>query len=131
MHAQSKAHSRANTATTGVARHAKRRAAGSSKAIADCSVLTQVKHEPSFISLSSDEGAGVTERGSPAFAREGWTTRFIPTLIHCLASASDPWDIGNGSSMIVTIQGVIDVVYPGSGYQVKYGDKIHSKVRLV
>ncbi|KAH9962102.1 hypothetical protein BJV74DRAFT_722511, partial [Russula compacta] len=31
---------------------------------------------------------------------------------------------------IVVIQGVLDKVYPGSGYTVKFGDKIYSMDRL-
>jgi hypothetical protein len=105
----------------------------SSKSKAKLSVTTQVKRNPFIVSSSDDEFTGATPVNSgngplPAFARSGWTTRFLPTLVHCLASASDPWDIGNGVDIIVVIQGVLDKAYPNSGYRVKYGDKVYSMV---
>ena len=46
-------------------------------------------------------------------------------------SALNPWDIGNRTDINVIIQGVIDKVYLGLGYQVKYGDKIFLMVCLI
>jgi hypothetical protein len=68
--------------------------------------------------------------GLPAFAMAKWSTLFLPTLYACLGSATNPWKLyENGSSTLDAIQGILDLVYPDSGYRVKFGDKIFSMVR--
>jgi hypothetical protein len=64
----------------------------------------------------------------PTFVQAGWKKRFIPTLIHCLMSTPNAWDIGQGVDVVVTIQGVLDKVYPHLGYHIMLGDKIYSMV---
>ncbi|KAH9960529.1 hypothetical protein BJV74DRAFT_984234 [Russula compacta] len=102
----------------------------SSKATAKLPIPVQIKRELSVPSSQpSDDEITITTApndGLPTFARARWATRFLPTLSDRLASASDSWDIGNGANIIVIIQGVLDKVYPGSGYMVKFGDKIYS-----
>lgn len=67
----------------------------------------------------------------PAFARAKWSSSFLPTLYACLGTASNPWKIyENGSSIVDTIQGITDLVYPCSGYRVRIGDKIFSMVHI-
>jgi hypothetical protein len=71
----------------------------------------------------SDKGSDVD--GLPEFARARWTTSFLPMLYSCLASASNPWELYEADSDLVgTIQEIVDVVYPKSGYRVDLGDKI-------
>lgn len=68
--------------------------------------------------------------GLPMFTRAKWSTSFLPTLYACLGAASNPWKLyKDGSSMVDTIQEILDMVYPNSGYRVKLGDKIFSMVR--
>jgi hypothetical protein len=73
----------------------------------------------------------VTTDGLPVFTRAKWSTSFLPTLYACLGAASNPWKLyEDGSSMVDTIQDILDIVYPNSGYRVLLGDKIFSMVRL-
>jgi hypothetical protein len=107
-----------------------RPAVGSSKATAKLLVPAKVKHELSTLSSSDDEVTvtATSKKGLPMFAWSAWSTRFLPTLSHLLASSLDPWDIRNGIDIIIIIQGILDKAYPGSRYQVKFGDKIYSMV---
>lgn len=67
--------------------------------------------------------------GLPIFARAKWSTSFLPTLYARLGSASNPLKpYEEGSSMLDMIQGILDMVYPNSGYRVRIGDKIYSMV---
>jgi hypothetical protein len=80
---------------------------------------------------STQTGSGETE-GLPAFAKAKWTSCFLPTLYACLASATDPWQLyGEDSTFIITLQGILDIVYPKSGYNIEVGDKIYSMVRTL
>jgi hypothetical protein len=107
-----------------------RPAVGSSKATVKLLVPAKVKCELSTLSSSDDEVTvtATSKKGLPTFTRSTWSTCFLPTLSHLLASLLDPWDIGNGVDIIVIIQGILDKAYPGSRYQVKFGDKIYSMV---
>jgi hypothetical protein len=90
-----------------------------------------VKTEASFSSASTNSSIDGPCDGLPEFARVKWSTSFLPTLYACLGSASNPWKLyEEGSSMVDTIQGVLDMVYPNSGYRVKLGDRIFSMVRM-
>ena len=65
----------------------------------------------------------------PAFARAGWSTRFLPTLNNHLAHALNPWDIGDGVDILVVFQGVLVKAFPGTTYEVRHSDKIYAMVR--
>lgn len=65
----------------------------------------------------------------PAFARAGWSSRFLPTLNHRFARALDPWDIGDGVDILVVFQGVLVKAFPGTTYEVRHNDKIYAMVR--
>jgi hypothetical protein len=95
---------------------------------------SKTKSEASFSSSSANgvhEIPACETDGLPAFARVKWSTSFLPTLYACLGSSSSPWKLyEDGSSMVDTIQGILDMVYPNSGYRVKLGDKIFSMVRM-
>jgi hypothetical protein len=99
------------------------------------SLRTKCQAEFSLISTNSlstirGETDGPCD-GLPEFTRGKWVLSFLPTLYACLGSAPDPWKLyKNGSSMVATIQGILDVVYPNSGYRIKLGDKIYSMVRM-
>ncbi|KAH9965081.1 hypothetical protein BJV74DRAFT_745813, partial [Russula compacta] len=59
-----------------------------------------------------------------------WSTSFLPTLYACLGSSSNPWKpYEDGSSMLDMIQGILDMVYPNSGYHVRISDKIYSMAK--
>jgi hypothetical protein len=118
---------------------AARPAAESSKAVTRLPISTKAKREHLIPPLELEPEPSDNEvtipatsgDGLPIFTRSCWSTRFIPTLTNCLASTLDPWDIGNGADIIVVFQGVVDKVYPGLGYQVKFGDKIYTMVQLL
>ena len=65
----------------------------------------------------------------PAFAHASWSTRFLPTLNHCLARALNPWDIGDGVDILIVFQGVLVKAFPGTTYKVWHNDKIYAMVR--
>lgn len=122
--------------TTGTAASSPNTHLGSSKKTAKLLIPERVKHcEPSVLSSRNEEvtisATASNDSDVSTFSQAGWKTCFIPTLNHCLASASNPWDIGSGVDIIVVIQGIIDKVYPDSGYRVKFGDKIYLKVRRI
>ena len=68
--------------------------------------------------------------GLPIFARGKWSTSFLPTLYACLGSATNPWQLHeDGSTFLITLQVILDTVYPKSGYNIKSGDKLYCMVR--
>jgi len=80
---------------------------------------------PDIVLLSTSDVDGL-----PEFARAAWSTSFLPTLYDALACAPKPWDLpGDTSDMVKFIQGILDAVYPGTGYRVKLNDRIFSMVR--
>jgi hypothetical protein len=123
---------RANTATQPTTARSTSALSATSKAKAKSS---KMKSETSFSSLSTDRireiAVLVTTDGLPVFAKAKWSTSFLPTLYACLGAASNPWKLyKHGSNMVDTIQEILDIVYPNSGYRVLLGDKIFSMVRL-
>jgi hypothetical protein len=99
---------------------------------------SKLKCEASFSSISTNSSVReipISEingpyNGLPEFAKVKWSSSFLPTLYACLGSASNPWKLyEDGSSMVDTIQCILNAVYPNSGYRVKLGDKIFSMVR--
>jgi hypothetical protein len=88
--------------------------------------------EPSFSASSPVSGNSSETDGLPMFAKARWATNFLPTLYLRMASAPNPWQpYNNGSSLLETLQVILDVVYPKSGYIIKVGDRIYSMVRTV
>ncbi|KAH9976660.1 hypothetical protein BGW80DRAFT_1115985, partial [Lactifluus volemus] len=60
------------------------------------------------------------------FAYEAWATKFLLTLYGYLGSLETPWEISvPGLNDVQTIQMLIDLVYPQSGYKAK--DQINEK----
>ena len=91
------------------------------KSEASFSAAPAIRAQPSSSSLEAD--------GIPMFARAKWRTEFLSTLYARLGSASNPWQLyEKGSSMVETLQDIVDMVYPKSGYIVTLGDKIYSTV---
>jgi hypothetical protein len=91
----------------------------------------KLKSEASYTAsppTSTQSGAGETE-GLPAFAKAKWCTSFLPTLYACLGSSSNPWELyEDGSTFLITLQTILDIVYSKSGYTISVGDKIYSMV---
>lgn len=68
--------------------------------------------------------------GLPLFAKGRWCSSFLPTLYACLGSATNPWRLHeDGSTFLISLQVILDAVYPKSGYSITLGDKIYSMVR--
>lgn len=66
----------------------------------------------------------------PQFAKAGWATHFLPTLYHALFCSASPWtDFVKGPGIEKTFQEVVDIVYPGNTYTVRWGDKLCQMVR--
>jgi hypothetical protein len=63
----------------------------------------------------------------PEFARALWSATFLPTLYDCLGCSPDPFVID--PDMVKTIQGVLNLVYPDSIYQIHVNDRIFAMVR--
>ncbi|KAH9991214.1 hypothetical protein BJV74DRAFT_884899 [Russula compacta] len=92
--------------------------------------MVEVKHEPSILSSSNNEVTILaTSINLPAFTQASWKMYVIPKLHCCLAIALNPWNIEDGVNILVVIQWILDNVYPGSGYKVKYGNKIYSMAK--
>jgi hypothetical protein len=90
---------------------------------------SKVKSEGPISGASVETAYRSDVEGLPGFARAQWTASFLPTLYGCLASASNPWELyERDSNLVDTIQEIVDVVYPNSGYRVKLGDKIFMMV---
>jgi hypothetical protein len=96
---------------------------------------SKVKAEPSVklegsTSASSNPSASTQDIETlPEFCRATWSTRFLPTIYHCLGAAPKPWELADGEAgMVEVIQEVLDYVYPGMTYTVKHGDKIFTMV---
>lgn len=85
-----------------------------------------VKSESSDI-LIIDDSNNVDDL--PEFAHADWVPRFLPTLYHVFGCSEKPWELfTKGNAFVMTLQTVVDAVYPGTSYRVKWGDKICSMV---
>jgi hypothetical protein len=61
----------------------------------------------------------------PDFAREAWTTDFLPMIYNKLFLSRKPFeDFRKGHQVIQYIQDTVDIVYPTSGHHVKWSDEI-------
>ncbi|KAH9959509.1 hypothetical protein BGW80DRAFT_1256435 [Lactifluus volemus] len=81
-------------------------------------------------STSGSPGDSDTSQFLPKFARSAWVTRFLPTLYAYLGSLNKPWELSEpGSDEVQTIQMLIDIVYPQSGYKVQLNDKIYNMAK--
>jgi hypothetical protein len=62
----------------------------------------------------------------PEFAREKWSSHFLPTLYDCLGCSREPFTIS--ADVIHPVQAVVNAAYPDSEYTVVANDKIISMV---
>ncbi|KAJ7484588.1 hypothetical protein FB451DRAFT_1393124 [Mycena latifolia] len=92
-----------------------------------------IKSEPSSSSFTPDSVADV--KGLPAFTGPSWTTCFLPALYRALYLCHNPMVMGTvgddldhpGKDTIKVMQGVLDRVYPGNTWTLKWGDAICAK----
>lgn len=65
--------------------------------------------------------------GIPAYALARWATDYLPTLYAAWGALKcHPWEFPGGE--IPWIQAVFDRVYPSSGYEVRVGCPVYTKV---
>jgi hypothetical protein len=84
-----------------------------------------VKSEANRPSEPTVEGGRI-----PEFAYAEWTTAFLPTLYHNLYCSEQPFqDFSKGGKIVAQIQSIVDLVYPDSGYCVKWNDDLCQTVR--
>ena len=63
--------------------------------------------------------------GLPAFALAAWNKTFLPTLYNILYCSETPFkDFQKNQQVVAHVQKIVDLVYPGSGYRVKWGDAL-------
>ncbi|KAI0003200.1 hypothetical protein BJV74DRAFT_793475 [Russula compacta] len=63
--------------------------------------------------------------GIPEFVGTTWTSTFLPTLYNNLYCSEQPFqDFSKGEKIVAWIQSVVDLVHPGSKYQVKWNDDL-------
>jgi hypothetical protein len=63
--------------------------------------------------------------GLPAFALAAWNKTFLPMLYNILYCLEAPFkDFQKNQQVIAHIQKIMDLVYPGLGYCVKWGDTL-------
>jgi hypothetical protein len=80
---------------------------------------------------SSVPGPPAESGGFVAVARPLWTKTFLPTLYNDLFCSKRPFeDFQKGGEFIKRLQGLVNIVYPGSGYQAKLGDDFCQMVCL-
>lgn len=92
----------------------------------------KVKSEALFAESlpSSKQSIPYETDGLPMFAKQKWCTFFLPTLYACLGSATNPWQLyEDGSTFLITLQVILEIVYPKSGFIITPNDKIYSMVR--
>lgn len=114
--------------------------AGASKRKALTNITgTKVKSEAPIVKMESIPlvpvltlDNSVNSDGLPEFAKAGWATSFLPTLYAYLSAAPKPFEpYAKGSNLVATVQAIVDIVYPRSGYRVKLTDKIYTMVKHV
>ena len=94
-----------------------------------------VKSEPAASGALVSTGSSNVDTGSvsglPSFVRADWVNGFLLTLYHRFGSSEEPWKMfTKGDEMLLVIQQVINAVYPGTKYRVKWGDKICMAVSI-
>lgn len=68
----------------------------------------------------------------PPFARAAYASVFLPTLYHRLGCSETPFkEFSKGDDMVAVVQEVVDCVWPGSDWQVRWGDKLCSLVCML
>ncbi|KAJ6618086.1 hypothetical protein B0H10DRAFT_2031192 [Mycena sp. CBHHK59/15] len=93
----------------------------------------KIKNELSSSSFTPDVAADV--KGLPAFIAKTWTTRFLPAAYRALHRSDDPMALGTvgrdiknpGQVTVAVLQLVLDEVYPGNTWEIKWGDPICAK----
>lgn len=98
------------------------------------SAAVKVKAEVPTASLNVPNGPGLASQLSdaelPEFCKATWSTKFLPTLYNRFAASDEPWVVAKeGEDLVNVVQDILDRCYPGSGYCVKWSDKICSTVR--
>ncbi|KAH9959508.1 hypothetical protein BJV74DRAFT_788772 [Russula compacta] len=69
--------------------------------------------------------------GIPEFVGTTWTSTFLPMLYNNLYCSKQPFqDFSKGEKIVAWIQSVVDLVHPGSKYQVKWNDDLCQTVRV-
>jgi hypothetical protein len=87
-----------------------------------------IEYKPSVKKLKTSAEPSV--RDLPEFVRADWIPRFLPTLFHRFGISIDPWGtFSKGEEMLKAVQAVINSVFPGNTYRVKWGDAICAAVR--
>lgn len=68
----------------------------------------------------------------PPFARAAYASVFLPTLYHRLGCSEKPFtEFSKGDKMVAVVQEVVDLVWPHSDWEVRWGDKLCSLVRNI
>ncbi|KAK7043334.1 hypothetical protein R3P38DRAFT_3389337 [Favolaschia claudopus] len=102
--------------------------------------LSFVKSSPATVKHESSDGSftpssAVDIKGLPGFIGNSWTPVFLPVLYNAFYLSVDPMTVGfvgndaknPGKDAAAFIQSVLDEVYPGNTWVVKWGDAVCSK----
>ena len=80
-----------------------------------------------MVSRDSSARAKVTE--VPHSMQAAWSTAFLPTLYNSLGHLSQPFaDFAKGLTVVGKLQEAIDLIWPGTGFQIQWSDVLCAKV---
>jgi hypothetical protein len=82
-------------------------------------------------SSRSTSNSSTNSRQLPDFMVSAWTTTFLPTIYQSLGCSEKPFShYCKGPEIIGKLQVAVDMVWPGTDYQVTWGDHPSLKVSL-
>ena len=83
-----------------------------------------------MVSRDSSARAKVTE--VPHFMQATWSTTFLPTLYDSLGCLSQPFaDFAKGLKVVSKLQEAIDLIWPGTDFQIQWSDVPYAKVNAM
>ena len=87
------------------------------------------KKEATQPTASSDSNARPKVTEVPVFMRAAWSTVLLPTLYDSLGRSTQPFaDFSKGQKVVAKLQEAIDLVWPGTDFQIQWSDVPCSKV---
>lgn len=76
-----------------------------------------------------DSSARVKVTKLPHFMQAAWSTAFLPTLYDSLGHSSQPFaDFTKGPKVVSKLQEAIDLIWPGTDFQIQWPDVPCTKV---
>ncbi|KII83567.1 hypothetical protein PLICRDRAFT_180340 [Plicaturopsis crispa FD-325 SS-3] len=91
---------------------------------------SEILSTPSTPSTALNDGQSESVAHLPEFARAAWASAFLPTLYAFLAASETPWSpAGADGDLVPALQDIVNTVWPGTNYRVRYNDRIFKTAR--